>query len=619
VTPSALGRRYAPFIALAAVQVLLVALVPSRAPDSTTDAIAGGASGFDSGDGTGGFDSGDGTGGASGGGTRGFSGTSGSGGTGGTGGTGTGGTGTGGGTGGGGTGGGGTGGGGTGGGGGGGTAAGDMSNCDKNGRQIGPTYFMPVCKPKWPAGADNGGATMTGVTDTEIRYVYYSAQGNEQVNALLATQNLAATAQDACLAREAFSKALNKRWELYGRKFVSLDGTGAHKGSAQQECNFPYYQGACSLTPPDPPCQRAEAQDIAAMKPAYVIAPTANEAFYNELGKRGIVVSGGQAQPAEYHTEVAPYYWDVFFDGTRAGRLLAEYWCKKLEGKPVAFGGLTVTDPDTNPLTPAPERKLGILYPVNGGSPVNELSVRYAVGLMKGGMCGSASTVIELYKYESNINTAQQQSATTAAAVKDDEVTTLACWCDPIAPVFLTNALDQQNYHPEHLLIGLGLIDYDLLGRLYSTNQWQHAFGPSHIPLQTKFEESDAAKAWRDGGNAGSPGDRTSNLSWAYHSLMGSSFHYAGQNPTPANIRNGLFTAPLRGGWEESGGDPRFAMIKFGAGADDYTGIEDAREVWWSSTRISEIDDRPGSYAMVDGGRRYPVGQWPTGDPKVFQ
>ena len=43
VTPGALGRRYLPFIALGAVQVLLVAVAPSKGPQAGTS-VASGAS-----------------------------------------------------------------------------------------------------------------------------------------------------------------------------------------------------------------------------------------------------------------------------------------------------------------------------------------------------------------------------------------------------------------------------------------------------------------------------------------------------------------------------------------------------------------------------------------------
>ncbi len=601
-TPGALGRRYAPFLILAAVQVLLVAVVPSKGTRVQTGDFAAGTSGQsgvisgDAGAGTGAGAAGaagttGGTDAATGGGVAGASGgTAGAGGAGGNAAAA----------------------GGSGGGGGTAQAAGaeDRSRCAKNGQQIGPTFYMPACRPRW-AGGDNGGATMTGVDATTVKYVFYRAQGNAQVNAILARQDLAASAEQFCEAVQAFDKSINKNYEMYGRKAVSLDGPGKNKGSSvngseQPNCRFPYFQGQCSLTPPDPPCERAEAQVIATqMKPAFVLAPVADPALYNELGKRGIVVIGGQNFPEQYHADLAPYYWDVFMDGKRVMSHLAEYYCKKLVGKPVKYAGREVLGIGT-----PPKRKVGVIYPSTAGDPTYKLSVDFFVSQITGGMCGSKADGVKTYSYESNINTAQQQATTTVLALKNDKITTVVCFCDPIAPVFLTNTMDAQAYHPEELTAGSFLMDYDKLARLYNPNVWKYAFGPSTLQIQLPFDQSDAARAWRDAGNTGLP-DKTENLNVAYYNLMASMIQNAGPTLNPRTIQQGMFNA------QGLGGLPNYPKIQFRA-PSDYTGIDDDRETYWCATRPSEIDGQAGSYASVDNGKRTDLGQWTPGDPRVF-
>src|SRR3954453_9242193 len=84
-----------------------------------------------------------------------------------------------------------------------GAAGGDRSKCDKNGKQIGISVYMPPCSPVWHGG-DNGGATMAGVSADKVNYIFYRAQGNAQVNAILAQENLAATDAQFCQAISAF-------------------------------------------------------------------------------------------------------------------------------------------------------------------------------------------------------------------------------------------------------------------------------------------------------------------------------------------------------------------------------------------------------------------------------
>ncbi|HEV2370073.1 MAG TPA: hypothetical protein VGR90_09360, partial [Acidimicrobiales bacterium] len=448
-------------------------------------------------------------------------------------------------------------------------------------------------------------------------FIFYLAQGNAQVNAILQTQGLAATTEQTCEDLRSFTTEVNKRWNLYGRHFVSLNGPGNHSGPASVQangggsCTFPFFQGQCSLTPPDPPCERAEADLIASMHPAMVLAPTADPAFYNQLGKDQIPVWGGETEPDSYHTGVAPFYWDVFESGTLTAQMDAEYWCKKLNGKRVQWAGAAPGDVMTfNGIAqPPPVRKLAIVYPATNGDPTYKISVDLELSLVNGKECAPAGGQAIEIAYQSDINTAQTQSNTIVAELKQQHITDVEAFGDPIAPVFFSNTADSQNYHPEVFMSGMGLIDYDVLGQLYNHNVWKNAFGPSSLFDNVPFAQSEGAKAWADAGNSGPPPDQTLNLAWAYFSAMGTSFQMAGPNANPGTIRDGLWSLPPRGG------DQHHTLLSF---KGVYTGIQDMREVWWCGTQNSIINNHPGAYVSVDDPIwRHQLGQWPT-TLKVF-
>ena len=612
MTPMALGRRYAPLMVLAAVQLVLVAVAPSG-PATSSNPYANGS--FASGGagataGGGGAAAGASTNGATaaGGGAVGNTGATG-GAVGSSGAA---------------SGGGGATGGGTGGGGGGGTnatasaggAPGQLFHCGPDGRTVGPTYYMPPCT-RVVAQGQNGGTTMPGVNSSTINYIFYVAQGNAQVNDILMTEGLAASTEQTCEGIREFTKEINKRWNLYGRQFVGLNGPGNHSGPASVQangggsCTYPFFQGQCSLTPPDPPCERAEADLISSMHPAIVLAPTADPAFYNELGKNGVVVWGGETEPDSYHTQVAPFYWDVFESGTLTAQMDAEYWCKKLNGKRVEWAGAGPGDVKTygGIAQPAPVRKLAILYPATNGDPTYKYSVDLELSLINGKECNPAGGQNIEIAYQSDINTAEQQSNTTIAELKQNKVTDVESFGDPIAPVFFSNTADTQNYHPEVFMSGMGLIDYDVLGQLYNHNVWKYAFGPSSLFDNVPFAQSDGSLAWQDAGNSGPPADQTINLNWAYFSAMGSVFQMAGPNVNPGTMRDGLW------GLAPRGGDQHHTLLYF---KGNYTGIDDMREVWWCSTQNSVINNHPGAYVSVDDPNwRHQLGQWPT-TLKVF-
>jgi hypothetical protein len=201
--------------------------------------------------------------------------------------------------------------------------------------------------------------------------------------------------------------------------------------------------------------------------------------------------------------------------------------------------------------------------------------------------------------------------------------------CDPIAPAFLTSGMTANGYFPEFYITGTQFIDADLVGRLYDKQQMRHAFGISSIGAQKPLKDADPTRVWRD---VGAPADaaKSSNedhpcedngcgINWAYINLLGTAIQMAGPNLTPASLEKGLQTTPADGGWDAVH-DPTRTLLKFGA--NDYTGVDDTREIYWSASAPSTVDSvngqcpnatKCGAWISVNGGRRYLLGQWAGG------
>jgi hypothetical protein len=288
----------------------------------------------------------------------------------------------------------------------------------------------------------------------------------------------------------------------------------------------------------------------------------------------------------------------VFMDGTQTVEMLGEFYCKKMAGKNATNTG-RVIHPTIGQRGQVP-RRLGIISPEGDAfnGPVQRLS-QIVAG------CDRQAPVVA--RYQSDIERAQSQAASNIQQMINGNVTTVVCLCDPIAPIFRTSAMTQQNYYPENLLAGSGLLDYDKLGRLYDPNQWANAFGPSHLQTYPRFAESEAVKIWRDAGRSGEP-CQGCNLPGAYYSMAGTMIQNAGPNLNPGTVERGMQSAPPSGGWQQTGGNDEVVLFRFGRG--DYTGVSDARQVHWSASATSRLDGRPGAYVALDRGRRYTRGQF---------
>jgi hypothetical protein len=306
-------------------------------------------------------------------------------------------------------------------------------------------------------------------------------------------------------------------------------------------------------------------------------------------------------------------------DGTRLVNFDAEYWCKKLNNKPAIHAGSDVTTTRNWGPTPGaiPTRKLGVIFPENPGDDTNKVNIDLFAKLVSGGpgsMCNSPGGVFE-FGYNYDTSQSAQQTTTAINEMIQNHITDVILWTDLLSPATVTNVAAANNYFPEWFVVGQGLIDDNQIGQLYNQSEWKNAFGVSSLWVMGPLAASDAAKAWQDVGNSGTPGPDQSLYILPYF-FLGDAFMEAGPSPTPAGIHQGLLGMGTNGGWAKLH-DPRVAEWGLDQ-SSPWTFAKDVSEVYWSPSRTAEENGRPGSYCPVAGGRRYHLGEFATGDPDVF-
>lgn len=489
----------------------------------------------------------------------------------------------------------------TGGGGGGGGPVGDISHCLGASKEYQFDILInhgPPCVPKWPVGADNGGATAQGVTADSIKIIFFASEPNEQVNTILGAKGLATTTEQEDAFYEAAFQFIHDNYEFYGRKL-----------------DIKRITGDCPTTPPDYDKCNAAAQKVLEEHPFMVVWGTPLYAdIFDVWAQNGIIAVGGWHFDDRYFNDRRPYRYDVFMDGSQSADFLAEYYCKKLANQPADHAG-----PQIHPLiggrsTP---RRLGLTVPEIAANVSTAQRVAAKVKECQGGVD------VPIFTYKSDINTATQQTQATVSGLIDAKVTTVSCMCDPIAPVFLTAGMTANSYFPEFLLPGLGLLDYDLLGQLYDPNQMKHAFGPSHLQKLTALDETDAARMWRSMGNAGHPcGNNGCGIQWGYTSFVATAIQMAGPNLNAFTVEaadhsNGVCLLPgdlicgILNLAPVGKGNPLTALIKFGP--NDYTALSDIKEVYWDPNATTVTDGTKGAYIPVNDAQRYELGELQPG------
>lgn len=614
----ALARRYLPLAAVVAVQLLIIAVVPSKATvGSTTTATAGGpvqgystggaAAGTGTGTGTGsGTGTGTGTSGAAGA-TPGTVGTAGStsvvGGA--TVGSGTAGGGTGSSTAAAGSGGAGAGGGGASASGGGSTGSGggatptgastlqDTSHCSGN-REFSPAidYYAPPCTPGSVGGAfpNNGGSTGPGVSGNTVTIVDYISNYGAEVNTILQAEGLLETYQDGQVLDHAFQNFINSHYVLWGRHI-----------------NLVPYQGKCQSVPPDYSCLLAEMDSVVSTYHPYAVYwnTTLCSACFARLASDHVVAFGGAGFSDAFSNANAPYYYSEGESSTRIEQAFADFYCNQLNGKDAVFAQRKNPAQDFT----TQQRVLGI---ISTNDPDNEDTVKSVLvpALQRG--CGV--TVNHFYFYDQNINTAAQQveAGISAMDTTANPATDVLCLCDPVAPEFLYEGEEQHNYWPENLIADVQEMSTDSAAQNYGPSSsiscptpslgcpFDNAFGISFESPQENQDNNAAVRVFKMGGGTTLPVTGiVADTIWESYNMMASLIENTGPDLVAARMQA---AAPSMG--SIGGGTSGHYQVGFAPG--DWQWVQDAEVAYWSKNGTSPYNGKAGTWVPIEGQRFLP-------------
>lgn len=429
------------------------------------------------------------------------------------------------------------------------------------------------CPPTW-SGDDNGGATARGVTADKLTLVLYTPARQQAVEAILGNAGVATAASQRAVL-PFYEKYYNEHFELYGRKLEIefQEGPTASADTAGQTNDA--------------------VKAVTENNPFAVVASFASPAFHTEVSRRQVVNLTGLLQfPADFHAGRAPYSYGYHLDADGVLDHAAEYYCTRMKGQKAALGG--------SPTIRSQDRKVGIVQ--DAGTDVGE---RLAARLRRcGAIVGPVLTVSQ------DVSQASRESQSVISQFQADKVTTVACVCNAIVPVFATPEATKQAYFPEWLHTAYGATDTMALGRLYDQSQWANSFG---ITVFRKYESLKQRLAWKTyaaGGGTNqednrSGGETVSDL--LVPILLG--IEEAGPNLTPATLQAAMGRLVVRPR------SPDVAQLSFGNnGPSAFTAVDDVAEIWWQAGETGP-DGGQGRFYYPNGGRRVQLGGWPAKPP----
>ena len=455
-------------------------------------------------------------------------------------------------------------------------AADGAQACEDRELQIPGDPYSPPCV---AFDGDNAGATARGVTEDEILITARtpSEPGFQDTLANLSDADISDSPADIQRTFTALVEYFNERFEFYDRElridFYEGQGSptdellGGGREAAQQD----------ALTAAD------EFESFAEMN-------AGSEPFGDALSQQGVINIGVPFLSREWMTERRPYSWSMSTDCSIVAESAAHFAATRLQDG-------DATADHAGPGLEGEPRRVANVVPEN---PWYQQCLDAALETLAAEGADPEANI----SYALDLNTMSNQAANIVAQLQANDITTVICSCDPVLPVFLTARAQEQDYHPEWVVSGVGYTTEDQVGQLFQQEQWSRAFGISYDARPEPQQASlgyNAYKQVRDDEPAFS-------VPLIYNSLylLALGIQGAGPNLTPETFEQGMFDYP--GGTGPSG--------TWGFSEGNYTPTQDFREVYWDPQAASPFNNQPGTYVQPDD-ERYRPGELPAGPPRV--
>jgi hypothetical protein len=460
-----------------------------------------------------------------------------------------------------------------------GTAApGAVRPCPNRKAQVPNDPYSPPC---FSFSGNNGGVTAKGVTaDTVL--VSARIAGLPDLSSAPSTQGpgqpFSIKPEEIKRTVNALADYFNSRFQFYGRKIKVefFDGKGSFttelQGGGQEQVE-------------------ADSVKVAEEIKAFAELFGFTAPYDDALARRKVISFGSPYLSREWMLERGPYVWSPAPDCTFIQETVSDWVVKRLIKKPAVWAGGDLKDKTRTLAVIAPEQPW-YQQCVNAGDRV----------LRENGVSQKRIA------YKLDFATLSNQAASVIAKLRSEGITTVVCGCDPAFPIFLTSKAQEQGYQPEWIITGAALVDVDVLGQLYQQDQWSRAFGVSFLGPMQPVRGTLGYAAYK----LVRPNDEPTPLvDILYYNmyLLVIGLQMAGPNLTPETFERGMFAYP--------GGSGLAGTWRFVNGR--HTPNLDAREIYWDRNRTSVQNNEKGAYVESEPGKRYRPGQWPSGDPRVFQ
>ena len=462
--------------------------------------------------------------------------------------------------------------------------------------------LAPPCVPTFTG--DNGGKTYgIGVTEKEIRIVYYLEGGINYINA--SDPSSAGSPNDKIFdlweepskdqsehltvrALRVWQEYFNTRFQTYGR-------------------DVHFYAFFSSCAPSCAPNHRRNdaAKIMSEIKPFAVIADAtegAEDDLLKALARKGVLNFGSfSLRPTNLYNTFPRQIWSYLPSVEQQADNYASYVCKKIVGKaPV------LASPDLQARSGG-TRTLGLIHTTDQ----HQQGLQHMARLVKERVEACGGKIEKVAQFEdcclAQDNGENPQYAQRQMAEFQQAGITTILWPGGINGQY-GKVASSSGYFPEWVILGDGIMDAHRPIRL---SQSTAAFDKRAVivtpeVLQPAVEQQRCYQAFREFNTTYPTQDLRYYTCEFYRNLFQFfvGVQVAGPKLTPTNMDIGFHKIPQR----RESTHPEVPACFYLPG--DYTCVKDAQAMYWDAGGRAPGSDEPGCWRAFDGGRRYFSDEW---------
>jgi hypothetical protein len=464
--------------------------------------------------------------------------------------------------------------------------------------------LSPPCVPDFNC-ADNGGATYQGVTDQEIKVLYYFDSGITDVNTSKGAeprpQNKYVDLLQQPEPDEHVYARILRGWQAY------------FNDRYQTYCRFVhFYVYFGSDVDGGPETKRADAADnYSTVKPFAVISDSIanNDAYLEAMTKRGVLNFGSFiGRSTDFFTAFPKLIWGYSPPLELQAKAYVDYVCKNIKPYPVTFGG---------PAYMGKPRKYGLVYTTDP----HQGSFRDLKDLVEEGVGACGIEIADSVTFPEGCLAANNSTGAGGAAAsyaregiarfQGEDITTIL-WPGCVESKLSNEAANSQ-YFPEWITIGDGSMDGFGPSNYQNDQVWQHSMTISYQVKEVDAEQAACFVAYKDADPQAPPRDIRGRACTLYKNLrqLFIGIQAAGPRLGPSSIDRGFHAIP-----KIPSSDPTIPACFYDEG--DYSCVKDMVPMYWDPNATPPNGTEPGCFRMPEGGRRYLVGQYPDGEATSF-